>query len=603
VPGEEVQRSLKYVADSELNLDEGHDLLATRPYVDVLERTVLDCTPPFTIGLFGSWGSGKSSVAATLCRRLEASGGETGVTTFVYDAWKYSGDAFYRAFLLQFRSRFNLVGDVLLEEFYKDKTADVGHKVVAADSFWLTLVSWSPLLLLLVWLTSAQTDIAVVVTLLGVITTVLAQVVKNAFIVYTVTVNRPRTFAPEQFAEAFNAAVDEVLGRHVERRWFRPRLEPAERRILIVIDNIDRCDGETARDLLLNVKNFLERKDVVFLLPLDPVAVKRFLRLPEPEASEYLRKIFTASVTIKPFTTSELFDFARGLNAAYGLGLPDEAISLVCQEFATNPRRIIQFLNTLQNELALATAQERDHLLECGAVTGNVPFLAKVLVLREEWPEFFNRVCAESGLLSRVGTAILADRYVAVEGEDHLRHADGLPDLSQGLYLFLRRSQTITADGLDPFIVNRDVFGGVPDSLYELVISQSWDDIAKGIVEGAWSLRQVVGLTLRVGDIEVVQRGLMLTTGFNLLGTLGAMLSDALYQAEAETLIGDAETHKIAAMCELDSVDRVLDKLVPERLVALSRFLLDRGHPGLCRRAVAHVKSAFLEEGADAPAT
>ncbi len=601
---ENPQLSLRYVADSELNLDGGTDLLATKPYVDVLERTVLDCTPPFTIGLFGSWGTGKSSVAATLCKRIDAASEQTGVATFTYDAWKYSGDAFYRAFLLQLRSRFSLVGDDLYDEFYKDSTADVGHEVVASKSFAVALASWLPMILLILWLMWAQPELetAVLVALLGAAITVLAQVTRNAFITYTVTVNRPRTFAPEQFAEAFNAAIGAIIGQPVKAKWFKRWGGTKLKRLVIVVDNIDRCDGQTAGDLLLNIKNFLEREDVVFLLPLDPDAVKRFLDLGEPQASEYLRKIFTASITMKTFTTSELFDYAQDLNETNGLGLPPEAVSLACQEFATNPRRIIQFLNTLQNEVALATAQETDGHIDSGVVSGNVAFLAKLLVLREEWPDFFAGVCAEGGLLARVNEAIKHGKYQPHPGNPGQWSGEGVPLLETGLYRFLMRSQTMTADALDPFVVNKDVFRGVPDSLNELVVSQSWDEIVEGIKAAAWSLKQVVDLALRIGDRDLVQRNLMLTSGYNVLGLFGAALSDSTYNDAVMDLLGETEVHRIAAMCELRSVEQVLDKFNPSRLVALARFLLERGHPTLATRAVAHVRAAFTGEGSVDPA-
>jgi hypothetical protein len=588
--------SLNYIADSEVDLDHA-DLLATAPYVDVLERTVRDCATPFTIGLYGSWGSGKSSIVSTVCGRIEGEHPEEGeIATFVYDAWKYSGDSFYRAFLLRLCEHFKLDSSAHLEKFYQDQSTDVDQRIAPRKGIGWSLLFWSPMLLVLVALSGLiGSDAARVLAFFGITVTVVAQVFSGTFATYKVTVNRPRAFAPEQFAEVFNEAVDEVLGNNRKRHWFNKRSGKPQKRLLIIIDNIDRCDRDTARGLLLNVKNFLERRDVVFILPLDPEAVKRFLGLNEPEASEYLRKIFNASVTIKPFTPGELFDFTQALNEAHGLGLPAEAVSLVCQEFATNPRRIIQFLNTLQNELALAVAQEDRGFIANGAVSGNIAFLAKMLVLREEWPAFYEAICDDAGMLKRVGSAVAAGQYSAADYLTNRRKAKDLPDLEQGLYLFLLRSQTLTASGLDPFVVNRDMFRGVPDALYELVISQSWDDIAQGVADGSWTLRDVVDFTLYVGDVEVAKRGLMLTTGFNVLGVLGAMLADEEYGHVAAELVGDAEVQRVAAICELDAIEDVLDKLQAPRLVALTRFLYDRGQSGLRDRVVAHLVSSYAE--------
>jgi len=90
---------VKYIPDQAINLVE-NDLLGTSVYVETLEKIIKDSDTPHTIGLFGSWGSGKSSIIKTFHEKLK-NDESSKVKVFIYDAWKYSKDDFRRTFILQ----------------------------------------------------------------------------------------------------------------------------------------------------------------------------------------------------------------------------------------------------------------------------------------------------------------------------------------------------------------------------------------------------------------------------------------------------------------------------------------------------------------------
>jgi pantothenate kinase-related protein Tda10 len=53
------------------------DILGFAPIADTLYSVILDTPAPFTIGLFGGWGSGKTTLMHMVRKRLADAGGKT----------------------------------------------------------------------------------------------------------------------------------------------------------------------------------------------------------------------------------------------------------------------------------------------------------------------------------------------------------------------------------------------------------------------------------------------------------------------------------------------------------------------------------------------
>ena len=53
----------------------------------LLAKVVADAAPPFALGLFGEWGSGKTTLMKMMQKKLEGDGQKT----VWFNAWKYDG--------------------------------------------------------------------------------------------------------------------------------------------------------------------------------------------------------------------------------------------------------------------------------------------------------------------------------------------------------------------------------------------------------------------------------------------------------------------------------------------------------------------------------
>jgi predicted KAP-like P-loop ATPase len=89
-------QKIKFLSDQPLAGDKEQEVHFG--HIDIansLKEIVLDCPLPFTIGLFGRWGSGKTTIINILEKKLQ----DDKVATVNFDVWKHEGDPLRRAFL------------------------------------------------------------------------------------------------------------------------------------------------------------------------------------------------------------------------------------------------------------------------------------------------------------------------------------------------------------------------------------------------------------------------------------------------------------------------------------------------------------------------
>lgn len=398
---------MNFIIDEEIELTtstentEGTDLLNTTVYANSLAKIITTAPKDktFTIGLFGEWGSGKSSILKTVTKQLES---DERYKFIKYDAWKYAGDSFRRMFLFELQQQLGVEKTEKLERFYDNinEDAEVRHKA-NFQYIYFVLAALAVLTLLFIFGEEVKAEWKLGLTTFITMMTLLVTIKKHSTDDLKVTVQKSRLFAPEQFEECFNDIIEASRKIPVSTRiseWIR-RVKHQYENIVIVIDNIDRCHHDMAYSLLTDIKNFLGTKPVTFIIPVDVKALKKHVlntsKFKEDDdlnkdADEFLRKFFNVSLSIKPFHTDEMYEYASKLNIDYNLGFKPTTISLVSNEFATNPRRLIQLFNNLTIELQTYDSYFADE---------HQTLICMLLILREEFPDHYNKVNRNSSLL------------------------------------------------------------------------------------------------------------------------------------------------------------------------------------------------------------
>ena len=94
---------MKLLSDEPIS-NEDEDIFGFKPYINMLGRTVVNSKKlPFTIGVVGEYGSGKTSIMQLLCNWLI----KNGYKTIWFNPWSFKGSkelqgALIRAILLKF---------------------------------------------------------------------------------------------------------------------------------------------------------------------------------------------------------------------------------------------------------------------------------------------------------------------------------------------------------------------------------------------------------------------------------------------------------------------------------------------------------------------
>ena len=521
---------MKYIPDREIDLTE-NDLLQTYPYVETLVEIIKNSETPFTIGLFGGWGSGKSSIVKTLKKVLK-NDRDAKIKVVIYDAWKYSKDSFRRTFILELKKQLELDTTEDLEPFYRDRHEEVDHRIALNKAWWVNLFVFSPLLLLLIWLFGVSTDLKIVVSLIGIFSAVISYILSNSLFEYKLSITKPKIFSPEQFEEIFVEIINAVTREgESRRRWVKGLSGNAKdvKKLVIVIDNIDRCHKDLAFELLLTIKTFLEKEGVIFVIPIDDVELKKYLEEAGYNANEFLRKMFNTTISIKKFSETDLYDFAKILNENYGLNLPDVVISLISQEFSKNPRKIIQFINVLQTEIKLAEKLERIGNVPKGSITDNLHVLTKILIIREEIPELYKLLEEHPSIFNEINMSLAENSNIRYDSEKRLYQLEVSNfklALNPDQYRFLSRTQNISCDDIESILVNKDAFADIPDEINKLVLSQDWENIKSSLEKREVSFEKLMNFIDIRFKKDVIDRGLWETTGFNIFSLIFKIAND-----------------------------------------------------------------------------
>jgi len=407
----------KFVIDKEIILSDNDDFLKTKIYSDNLTKLINNTEQDrvFTIGLFGGWGTGKSSIIETSKMSFEKNFKQKRIKFITYDAWQYANDSFRRMFLLKIQQELKLEQTEEMSRFYSSENKEAEPKYIFSKKgiiVFLSLLIILDFIIFLLPLGELNVTFASIITLVGLIITAIS----GLFQTLKINITKPQLFAPEQFEDCFKQMIAYSLKGYT---WvqiiiytiFNDKTVRNLDKIVIVIDNIDRCHNQMAYNLLTDIKTFLSNEpyNIIFIIPVDDEALRKHLFNStqnsidscHKEKEEFLRKFFNVSIRIKPYGSIEMFALAENINRKYSLNYNNETLNLLSKEYARNPRRIIQLFNNLSAEF--------NNYDDAFAIQ-NETLICAVQIIKEEYFQFYEKLIKDKNLLLG-DEAIPADLY------------------------------------------------------------------------------------------------------------------------------------------------------------------------------------------------
>lgn len=400
----EVLQSGDLVDDRELAAFDS-DRLDHERIVDQLVDLVTTVEMPTNIALYGPWGSGKTGIANLLKKRLnEPAHAKAKVKFARFDAFKYADIPLRRNFIVAVARELKVNKKDYKEDLYAAKSSS---DITVPDENLLTIAGW--------FLGLAAALLSVLVAFIALVSLIqpgswsddFAKNVSGALpggliapallaAVFTLvgkslTVDRSvsRPDSVEQFEDLFKALVD----------------DSGAERLVIFVDELDRCTAKEVVDTLDAVRTFLGVPKCVFVVAADQQVLEQALseearqETPTDSAnpyystgSAYLDKVFQYQMSLPPLLPQSVTEFAiKAVKDNGGLWAEiapvDYVVSILIPSHVTSPRRVKHLLNTYALTYRLAQAKYNAGRLQEDPHE-SAQAIARLVCLRVEFPNF-----------------------------------------------------------------------------------------------------------------------------------------------------------------------------------------------------------------------
>ena len=391
----------------------GTDLLRYEDFQSALHDILTQAETPLTIGVFGPWGSGKTSLMQMLRQQLEGEGVASRRTVW-FTAWKYDRqDALWRAFILRVldalyprenepKDRPRVERPVLQTPGPREarlitllnRLEESVYQAVDWEEIGPRAINW--------WQFISNTGKAGAEVAANVGSGVLFGSFKKAL--------GGKDTPVEEIQKAAEAISRETRSYHRRQLQYMEEFEATFReaislldekghgRLVVFVDDLDRCLPEKALEVLEAIKLFLEVPGVIFVLGMDQDVIRQGIearyaaafrrqgddkeRLELPiQGDSYLQKIVQIPFHLPALAVEDVTGFIQALTP----GLSDRTQAVLARGVYPNPRQVKRTLNILRLLRGIARSRFND---EADTVIAE-PLLAKTVIIQSQYPKLY----------------------------------------------------------------------------------------------------------------------------------------------------------------------------------------------------------------------
>jgi tetratricopeptide (TPR) repeat protein len=404
------------------------DSLQFEAFAQTLEEIISISKTPITIGVYGTWGSGKTSLmrmTEDLLRNRDNSD-NIKIKTVWFDAWKFDKTRDLRVALIH----------AILRAIEADKDPNLKEKAREL----IRRVNWFGL---------------GKIALSTLFPAFIAQQGGDPLIKDKEDIPRMTLDLIGDFEDAFEKLVEGYTGR--------------DGRLVVFIDDLDRCISVKAVDILEAIKLFLNVQSTVFVIGADKKRIEegiieKFGKKSEDWARNYMEKIVQV-----PFKLPPLRKYIITNEFIQNLAVSDEIkkYAEILAAIGNNPRVIKRLLNSF--ELSMILAKKKNLEIDEKVV-------AKLAVIEFKWPDFYTDLIRRYGetkekenlakIIKNISESGEIERENRLKGEELLKKYFG----DKGLMEFLEREPLLSNVNLDQYIyLARSTFGEAEERYREAI--------------------------------------------------------------------------------------------------------------------------------------
>lgn len=353
----ENMNELKLLTDEALG--EGNDIsldgLGFSTYANIIKSASLGSDGPFTIGIFGEWGTGKTSLMRMIKEGLSS---ESGVTTIWFNAWRFEKEEHPIIPLIA-----TIVNEIQNHKSFLSRFKDGGNSLVEA----LRAVAYG---------FSAKAKVKI---------PGLAEV--------------EASFAAKDMIERDSSfKSDPLLDHSLYYKSFEKLSSvrfPDSAKVVVIIDDLDRCFPNLAIKLLESIKLILSQRGFIFILGVARSIIEGYLKFQYQtrfgivnfHGQEYLDKIVQLPFYIPPHR-GRMKDFSSKIldriDTRYKLQI-ESVMPIIFSASSGNPRSTIRFVNNLLIDAAIY--RELEKLGKISEIS--IQYFAVSRCLQSRWPQVF----------------------------------------------------------------------------------------------------------------------------------------------------------------------------------------------------------------------
>jgi predicted KAP-like P-loop ATPase len=290
-------------------------------YRDAIVNIIRNSYPKFAIGIFGDWGTGKTTLMNSVDRKLQ---NDTDLFIVRFETWRYEREEQFALIPLLKSIAFALPDDPILHEL-KQKLKRGG----------INLLKKTP-------------DIA-------------SSLVSN-FLGDHAKISQ---VAVDAFRKEFNTKLELLAEVDRDTLYFdgfedirseikRIRAKKPTFRIIVFVDDLDRCSPKKTLEILESVKVFLGMEGFIYVIGISHDTITNLIDIEYEKTGvkgkQYIKKMIQIPITLPKWNTQDIINLVRDFvekgitDDKYKQAL-DENIDLISTAIENNPREIKRFLN------------------------------------------------------------------------------------------------------------------------------------------------------------------------------------------------------------------------------------------------------------------